>query len=155
MSYGPVSQCSVCARFVSPWAAGDPSAGQTCEAFPQGIPGEVLDNTLDHRQPVDGDHGVRWLSDGRPYPGESAGEPVEAAAGHDITPGHDELHHWWTKGPGLARWAESPHPWTTLRDQLLEHVPLAAANRMASEWFHEVFGIWSGERKGDNPLGPG
>jgi hypothetical protein len=82
-------------------------------------------------------------------------EEVGRAAGHDVTPGHDELHHWWTKGSGLARWVGSPHPWTTLRDQLLEHVPLAKANRMASKWFFEVFGIWSGERKGQNPVGPG
>lgn len=66
MTYGPVSQCSVCARFVSPWAS--PNSQPTCEAFPQGIPQSVLDNTLDHREPVEGDNGIRWQSDGRPYP---------------------------------------------------------------------------------------
>lgn len=31
-------------------------------------------------------------------------EPVAAAAGRDVTPGHDELHHFWTRDPeGLAQ----------------------------------------------------
>lgn len=77
------------------------------------------------------------------------------AAGHDITPGHDNLHHWWTKGPGLALWSESPHPWTTLRNNLLKYVSPNQADRMASAWFHEVFGYWPGDRKGNNPVGPG
>jgi hypothetical protein len=77
------------------------------------------------------------------------------AAGADTNLGGERLHYWWTKGPGLARWANSPHPWTALYTQLREHVGAAKAKRMASAWFHEVFGIWSGERKGDNPVGPG
>ena len=68
MSYGPVSQCGVCVRFVSPFASPDFDAGPTCAAFPDGIPKRVLDNTLDHRSAVDGDRGLRWSSDGRPYP---------------------------------------------------------------------------------------
>lgn len=36
-----------------------------CEAFPEGIPVEILDGSVDHRQPVEGDHGVRW----EPSPG--------------------------------------------------------------------------------------
>jgi hypothetical protein len=32
-----------------------------CTAFPDGIPDEVYYNELDHRQPVDGDHGIRFL----------------------------------------------------------------------------------------------
>lgn len=42
--------------------------GPTCAAFPDGIPGEVYGNALDHRQPIPGDHGVRWTSDGREFP---------------------------------------------------------------------------------------
>jgi len=80
---------------------------------------------------------------------------VRAAAGHDVTPGNDELHHYWTKGPGLMRWRGSPTPWTTLVALLTEHVGVHKAKIFASKWFWEVFGIWSGERKGSNPLGPG
>lgn len=77
------------------------------------------------------------------------------AAGKDVTPGNDELHHYWTKGPGLAKWASSPHPWTTLVNLLSKYVSRERAKRMASAWFHEVFGYYSGSRKGKNPVGPG
>lgn len=82
-------------------------------------------------------------------------EEVERAAGHDTTPGNDELHHYWTRGEGLARWRTSPHPWTTLVTLLTEHVGPQKAKVFASKWFREVFGYWSGERKGKNPVGPG
>lgn len=70
MTTGPRSQCSVCKRFRSPFSrpAGEMGGGPTCEAFPAGIPDEVYGNELDHRRPIDGDHGVRWESDGRGYP---------------------------------------------------------------------------------------
>jgi hypothetical protein len=57
-------------HFRSPFsrADGDFSGGPTCAAFPDGIPDEVYGNVLDHRQPIDGDHGVRWTSDGREFP---------------------------------------------------------------------------------------
>lgn len=77
------------------------------------------------------------------------------AAGQDVTPGRDELHHYWTRGPGLAKWAESPKPWTTLRDHLLKYMNPGMADRCASKWFQEVFGYSSGSRKGHNPVGPG
>jgi phage portal protein BeeE len=83
------------------------------------------------------------------------GHQAARALGHDVTPGHDELHHYWTRGEGLAKWAGSPHPWTTLRDHLAKYVSPGEADRMASAWFHEVFGFWSGSRKGKNPVGPG
>lgn len=69
--------------------------------------------------------------------------------------GDDSLHHYWTKGKGLAKWAKSPHPWTSLYNHLKKHVGPARAKRMAAAWHKEVFGIWPGEKKGDNPLGPG
>lgn len=33
-----------------------------CDAFPDlpGIPGVILDNQADHRQPYPGDNGIRW-----------------------------------------------------------------------------------------------
>lgn len=65
---------------------------------------------------------------------------IARTAGVDVTPGHDRLHHWWVYGEGRARW----RTWTELRDQLLEHVSPAKAERFASEWFHERYGYWSG-----------
>lgn len=71
-------------------------------------------------------------------------EAVRAAAGHDTTLGHDELHHYWTLGPGLALWADSPTPWRTLRDHLLKYMPEGEATRAASAWFLEVMHFASG-----------
>lgn len=81
--------------------------------------------------------------------------PTTRAAGHDTTPGHDELHHYWTKGPGLAKWADHPHAWTALYHHLVKYMTPERAKRAASEWFHEVKGYWPGDQKGKNPVGPG
>ena len=70
------------------------------------------------------------------------------ALGHDVTPGHDELHHWWTKGPGLARWIGSPHQYTTLHAELVKatkgKLPPGEIDRMAASWVREVTGFWPG-----------
>src|SRR6266496_3610273 len=76
----------------------------------------------------------RWMT----HPGS------QRAAGHDVTTGHDELHHYWTKGEGLAKWAKSPKPWPTLVAHLAKHVGLAKAKVYASRWFIEVFGFAAG-----------
>lgn len=65
------------------------------------------------------------------------------------------LKRWWTKGEGRKKWVGSAHPWTTLRNHLAKRMPIGMAERTASQWFKEVFGIWPGERKGNNPVGPG
>lgn len=31
-----------------------------CRAFPGGIPDVILENQIDHRSPVEGDHGIRF-----------------------------------------------------------------------------------------------
>lgn len=76
---------------------------------------------------------------------EPVGEPVEAAAGKDVTPGHDQLHHYWTQDPeGLSKWIDSPTPWTTLVAHLTRHVGPEKAKIFASKWLHEVTGMWAG-----------
>lgn len=71
---------------------------------------------------------------------------IAEAAGRDTTPGHDELHHYWTLDPeGLGRWAESDEPWTTLEHLLEEHVPPEKAKRLAASFFHDVFHFWPGD----------
>ena len=35
----------------------------TCDAFPDGIPDEILIFGADHREPVDGDNGLVWQYD--------------------------------------------------------------------------------------------
>lgn len=42
---------------------GDPDSPYldcTCTAFPEGIPAAIMDNEIDHRQPVAGDNGIRF-----------------------------------------------------------------------------------------------
>jgi ADP-ribosyltransferase exoenzyme/putative peptidoglycan binding protein len=73
-----------------------------------------------------------------------AGLGVTRALGHDVTPGHDELHHYWTRGEGLAKWAESPKPWTTLVAHLTKYVGPEKAKIYASRWFIEVFHFAAG-----------
>lgn len=71
MTTRPQSQCNACANFRSPFSRedGDYSGGPFCAAFPTGIPDEVFGNQLDHRQPITGDHGVRWTSNrGQEFP---------------------------------------------------------------------------------------
>jgi hypothetical protein len=60
------------------------------------------------------------------------------------TPGHDELHHYWTRGKGLAKWVGSPKPWTTLVAHLTKFVGPEKAKAYASRWFIEVFHFAAG-----------
>jgi hypothetical protein len=46
-----ISQCVYCRHWIP---------GGTCAAFPEGIPQAILENEIDHREPVLGDHGVRF-----------------------------------------------------------------------------------------------
>jgi len=74
----------------------------------------------------------------------AVGDEENRLAGKDTTPGHDELHHYWTRGEGLAKWAKSPHPWTTLVEHLTKYVGPEKAKTYASRWFIEVFGFAAG-----------
>lgn len=87
---------------------------------------------------------------------DDALERFVEALGHDVTPGHEQLHHYWTKDPrGLAKWVKNPHPATALHRHLMKYVGSERAWEMANVWHHEVFGIYPGEKKGHNPVGPG
>jgi hypothetical protein len=71
MTSGPLSQCETCARFRSPFSVpagpGRPKR-PFCAAFPTEIPDRIRRNGLDHRYPIDGDHGLQWESNGEPFP---------------------------------------------------------------------------------------
>lgn len=69
--------------------------------------------------------------------------------------GDNNLEHYWKHGDGRAKWVDNPHPWTALYRHLRTKVGGARAKRIASQWFHDVFGMWPGERKGKNPVGKG
>jgi 2'-5' RNA ligase len=61
------AQCTPsCMRYRSPFST-ENTAGLTkpfCAAFPDGIPDDIWENRFDHRNPHEGDHGLRWESDG-------------------------------------------------------------------------------------------
>jgi hypothetical protein len=68
--------------------------------------------------------------------------PVRAA-GHDVTPGHDQLHHYWVYGKGRGRWKT----WTELVANLVEEVhdkPLETLQTWASRWFFQRYGYYAG-----------
>lgn len=93
-----------------------------------------------------------------PARGEDLDDPDEPVFDDDLlerAKNDEQLHHYWTKGEGLAKWATHPHPWTTLYHHLVKYVGPNRAKRMAAQWHKEVFGIWPGEKKGKNPGGPG
>jgi hypothetical protein len=65
------------------------------------------------------------------------------AAGVDTSPGvgaSGAINRYWLSGPGLAKWATSAHPWTTLRDLLLAYMSKAKADGLASEYYRLHFG---------------
>lgn len=112
-------------------APGDAAGGQDyidAEEAPPALPA----GTQDLRSPLD-EVGSASRSASRP-----TGE-------HDGT----DLHHYWTKDPeGLAKWAASPEPWTTLHEHLAKfiHDP-DKLDRTTSAWFIDVFGYAAGSDK--------
>lgn len=68
---------------------------------------------------------------------------VQAAAGRDIAPGHDQLHHYWVWGEGRERW----HTWTELLAHLVRVVPdkpIETLKNWASRWFFEKYHYYAG-----------
>ncbi|MFE5290356.1 hypothetical protein ACFRAQ_35855 [Nocardia sp. NPDC056611] len=55
-----------------------------------------------------------------------------------------ELNTYWTKGAGLAKWADNPRPWRALRTQLLQYMSIEKATGLATEYFYEVFHYYPG-----------
>jgi hypothetical protein len=86
MSARAQSQCTPsCARYRSPYSPENTTGALKpfCAAFPEGIPDEIWTNQVDHRQPVEGDHGLQWLAaDGYSYPtyAVDTGPVTDAAA---------------------------------------------------------------------------
>lgn len=64
-------------------------------------------------------------------------------AGRAVTPGEkvdsERLHQYWVAGPGLAKWASSPHPWQTLHDLLAKYLTGHILDATTSKWHYEVF----------------
>jgi len=54
MTTGPAPMCMWCVRFRDD--------DGSCEAYPDGIPDEIIMNQWDHRKPKPGDHGLQFVS---------------------------------------------------------------------------------------------
>lgn len=69
-------------------------------------------------------------------------------AGKELSPqdvqNTERLHRYWTKGEGLAKWAEKPHPWTSLYHHLMKYMNPEMAKRTATRWFYDVFHFYPG-----------
>lgn len=64
-------------------------------------------------------------------------------AGKAVTPGDkanaEKLHQYWVAGPGLAKWAKDPHPWTKLRELLSKYIhDPHLLDSTTSKWHNEV-----------------
>lgn len=53
------SLCLACTRFTH-----NEEGLEVCEAYPDGIPEEILLGAVDHREPYDGDQGILFENDG-------------------------------------------------------------------------------------------
>lgn len=62
------AQCGACERYRSPMSAENVIGRPMCAAFPAGIPDVIWNNLVDHRQPVEGDHGLQWSARDGDYP---------------------------------------------------------------------------------------
>ena len=71
-------------------------------------------------------------------------------AGKAVTPGEHadaaKLHAYWVTGPGLARWAESPHPWATLHAFLSKYLSGHILDATTSKWHNEVMAPTGSDR---------
>jgi hypothetical protein len=89
-------------------------------------------------------------------------------AGREATPGDAEavarLHRYWVAGPGLAKWANSPHPWQALYNELAKYIHSDdMLKRTVSAWHNEIFTptgsdryrVEHGGRMRGNRIGPG
>ncbi len=70
MTSQPTAQCSACTRYRSPLSDENTRGLKVpfCAAFPDAIPDAIYQGMLDHRQSIDGDHGLQWESNGQPFP---------------------------------------------------------------------------------------
>jgi len=76
------------------------------------------------------------------------GKSVRAVAtGHEGDA--EQLHHYWTRGEGLAKWADSPHPFRALRRHLARYIhDPRELNATTAQWHHDALGFWPGKHKG-------
>jgi hypothetical protein len=60
-------------------------------------------------------------------------------------PGND-MHRYWTAGPGLAKWLHSPHPWTALHRHLSKFLHGPELDSTVSKWHNELLAPTGSDR---------
>lgn len=63
-----------------------------------------------------------------------------------------QLHRYWTKGEGAARWTTNPHPYTALLNALRSEITDMTPDNLkglAANLYHDVFRKWPGRGKKD------
>lgn len=139
------------------WALGlqsgflTPNEVRNREALPPKPGGDVL-----APQPTAVEQGATKPETGPPEIAEGSKQQGRSAGGDDLDDAlaallgelrkgkqGENLHEYWTTGPGRARW----NTWTELYHHLLKYLPSERAKRTAAEWFHEVKGFWPGDKR--------
>lgn len=70
-----------------------------------------------------------------------------AAAVQGHLDGTAKLHRYWVAGPGLAKWAHSPHPWQALYNELAKYIhDPDKLKRTVSAWHNEVMAPTGSDR---------
>lgn len=76
-------------------------------------------------------------------------EAVLDKSARAVATGHEgdarQLHEYWTRGEGLAKWAESPHPFASLRAHLARFITDPdELDATTAQWHHDALGFWPG-----------
>ena len=86
--------------------------GYYCDAFPDGIPDDIIENRADHREPYPGDHGLQFLA---------KSEAAERDAAHIIEQAHPALRNLDLGNDWLYAWGDLPTTLVGLRAWLKAH----------------------------------
>ncbi|MEU7170322.1 2'-5' RNA ligase family protein [Micromonospora tulbaghiae] len=90
---------------------------------------------------------IPLIGDPEPVDDEPEEAEVEAAVAAAAGDENNLREYFTRKKEGLSRWATKRHPWTALYRILRRHVGSERAKRIASAWFHRVFGYWPGDQR--------
>lgn len=91
--------------------------GMYCDAFPDGIPDAIIGSRVDHRKPVDGDHGLQFLATSNTAAADAAqiideARPTDRPTLHMPDLSNDWLYAWGdlpTTLEGLRAWLKQQH----------------------------------------------